>query len=84
MDNLVWLIPVLACPLMMVVMMVMMGKGMSMMGGGKEEAGSDDEPSRQSLAELRTEKQRLEAEIVRREDAKDRVREADSGSARHA
>lgn len=59
MENLVWLIPLLACPLMMVAMMLMMGKGMSM--GRKS-----DGPVR-SVDELRAEQQRLAAEIERLE-----------------
>lgn len=41
MDNALWVIPALACPLMMVVMMLMMGKGMGGMFGRKAES---DEP----------------------------------------
>jgi hypothetical protein len=63
MDNLVWLVA-LACPLMMVAMMWMMGKGMSM---GKK---SDAEHER-SVAELRAEKERLEAEIDSRTTTED-------------
>lgn len=58
MENLVWLVA-LACPLMMVAMMWMMGKGMSM---GKD---GNPEPER-SVAELRAEKERLEGEIESR------------------
>jgi len=61
MDNLVWLIPVLACPLMMVAMMLMMGKGMSM---GRK---SDEPASPRSVDELRAERERLAAEIEQRE-----------------
>jgi hypothetical protein len=59
MDNLVWLIPVIACPLMMVAMMLMMGKGMSM---GRK---SDETESPRTVDELRAEQQRLAAEIER-------------------
>jgi len=59
MENLVWLIPVLACPLMMVAMMLLMGKGMSM---GRK---SDETESARSVDELRAEQQRLAAEIER-------------------
>ena len=57
MENLVWLIPVLACPLMMVAMMLMMGKGMGM---GRKSDGSE---SPRSVDGLRAEQQRLAAEI---------------------
>jgi hypothetical protein len=68
MDNLLWLIPVLACPLMMVAMMLMMGKGMGMMGGKKDEA-HEDGPDPRPVRELRAEKARLESEIAKRERA---------------
>lgn len=61
MDNLVWLIPVLACPLMMVAMMLMMGKGMSM---GRK---SDETEATRSVDELRAEQERPATEIERRE-----------------
>ena len=61
MENLVWLIPVLACPLMMVAMMLIMGKGMSM-GRKSDEAGSP-----RSVDELRAEQDRLASEIERLE-----------------
>jgi hypothetical protein len=61
MENLVWLIPVLACPLMMVAMMLMMGKGMGM--GRKSD---EPEPPR-SADDLRAEQQRLASEIERLE-----------------
>ncbi|MGH2954216.1 MAG: hypothetical protein ACRDK9_09375 [Solirubrobacterales bacterium] len=69
MENLLWLIPVLACPLMMVAMMLMMGKGMGMMGGDKDAARPKEEPDSRPVAELRAEKERLESEIGRREGA---------------
>lgn len=68
MENLLWLIPVLACPLMMVAMMPMMGKGMGMMGGKKEEARPEQEADPRPVAELRAEKERLESEIARQEE----------------
>ena len=61
MENLVWLIPVLACPLMMVAMMLMMGKGMSM---GRK---SDEPEQPRSVDDLRAEEQRLASEIERLE-----------------
>jgi hypothetical protein len=61
MENLVWLIPVLACPLMMVAMMLMMGKGMRM---GRK---SDEPESPRSVDELRAEQQRLASEVERLE-----------------
>jgi hypothetical protein len=61
MENLVWLIPALACPLMMVAMMLLMGKGMSM---GRK---SDEPESLRSVDELRAEQQRLASEIERLE-----------------
>jgi hypothetical protein len=67
MENFVWLIPVLGCGLMMVVMMLMMGKGMSMMGGEKHDD-EKEEAAERPVAELRAERDRLEAEISRRED----------------
>ena len=69
MENLLWLIPVLACPLMMVAMMLMMGKGMGMMGRDKDEARPNEKPDPRGVAELRAEKDRLESEIARREGA---------------
>jgi cytochrome c-type biogenesis protein CcmH/NrfF len=57
MENLLWLLPLLACPIGMVLMMVLMGKGMSM-GRKQEEA---KEPT--SVAELRAEQERLSAQL---------------------
>lgn len=84
MDNLLWLIPVLACPLMMVAMMLMMGKGMGTMGGSKAEASPEEEADPRPVAELRAEKERLESEIARREDAEHRADERGPSAARHA
>jgi hypothetical protein len=57
MENLLWLLPVLACPIGMVLMMWMMGKGMGM-NAKRDEA---EEPS--SVEELRAEQERLSAQI---------------------
>lgn len=62
MENLVWLIPVLACPLMMLAMMWMMGKGMSM---GRK---SDETETPNSVDELRAEQERPASEIERLEE----------------
>ena len=74
MENLLWLIPLLACPIGMLVMMLLMGKGMGMMGKDKEPAGS--------VTELRAEKERLGAEIERREGEEQGA--GASGTPRHA
>jgi hypothetical protein len=85
MENLLWLIPVLACPLMMVAMMLMMGKGMGMMGKDKEEARADEEPAApRPVAELQAERDRLDAEIARREDGADAANNRRPSPARHA
>ena len=78
MENLVWLIPVLACPLMMVAMMLMMGKGMGM---GRK---TDEPESPRSVDELRAEHQRLATEIERREPRSDgEPAEAGDSASRH-
>jgi hypothetical protein len=57
MENLLWLIPVLACPVGMVLMMILMGKGMGM---GRK---SDEKKTPQSAEELRSEQERLSEQI---------------------
>lgn len=69
MENLLWLIPVLACPLMMVAMMLMMGKGMGMMGRDKQEDDATEKAVARPVADLEAERDRLDAEIARREAA---------------
>jgi hypothetical protein len=61
MEELLLLVPLLACPVMMVAMMWLMGKGMS---GGRKEQTSEAEPA---LADLRSERDRLADEVERRE-----------------
>jgi hypothetical protein len=62
MENALWLIPVLACPLMMVVMMWAMGKGMGMSARRK-----DDRAQEGSVDDLRAEQERLAEQIDRLE-----------------
>jgi hypothetical protein len=57
MDNLLFLIPLLACPIGMVLMMWLMGKGMGM---GSKSQGAE---APHSVDELRAEHERLSAEI---------------------
>ena len=61
MENLLWLLPLLACPVAMVLMMVLMGKGMGM---GRR---PDEAESRRSVESLRAEQQRLAAEVAKLE-----------------
>ena len=84
MDNLLWLIPALACPLMMVAMMLMMGKGMGMIGRGKDDERSHEERGGRPTAELRAERDKLDSEIARREGAEPGAGDARPSAARHA
>ena len=68
MENLAWLIPALACPLMMVGMMWVMGKGMGATNRRSEDGAEPD------LGELRAERERIDAEIERRKQDGDSAR----------
>jgi hypothetical protein len=57
MENLIWILPALACPIGMILMMFVMGKGMGM--GRKR----DTDATQPSVDELRAEQQRLGAQI---------------------
>lgn len=74
MEELLLLVPLLACPIAMVAMMWLMGKGMS---GGKKEETSEAEPT---LADLRGERDRLAAEVERRETEEERSARAGTPS----
>jgi hypothetical protein len=76
MEGPLLLVPLLACPIMMVAMMWLMGRGMS---GGKKEQTGEAEPT---LADLRGERDRLAAEVERRE--ADEEHSAGTGTPSHA
>jgi hypothetical protein len=56
MENLLWLLPLLACPVAMVVMMLLMGEGMGM-------ARNTEKESSRSVEDLRLEQQSLSEQI---------------------
>jgi hypothetical protein len=76
MEELLLLVPLLACPIMMVAMMWLMGRGMS---GGRKEQKSEAEPT---LADLRGERDRLATEVERGEAEEERS--AGTGTPSHA
>jgi hypothetical protein len=74
MESLLLLVPLLACPIGMGLCIWMMAKGMS---GGKEK-----DTAEPTLADLRAERDRVTAEVERRE--ADEERSTRRGTASHA
>lgn len=66
MENVLWVLPALACPIGMGLMMWYMGKGMT--GGRRDEAASANEPAPRSLEQLREEQRRIDAELEQLEE----------------